>query len=482
MSEPNEIVKSGVSVYEIELDLGEWPHALTHQIPGFYGRLRQAIPSLHDHKCMSGKAGGFCLEVSKGTNFAHVIEHVLIELILLADPGKSDYTGWTRELIPQRVYVVHYSAPDFLTGRLAAILAVDLVKRLVGGDKIDLNAYVDLLRHPLGYFTRENGIAASLNFLGEPASVIKDIRGLSLHNRPVAEGILFSRTQEINISQAFKHIKRVYLDRIRQLWRASFVDYYGKFGQSIIDKIELLNPDKYIESLVAGRFDIFFRGVCNASQVIRSYDIPINFVIYAVWLYKYHILNILNDENKYIENKAIQDRLTKDLEVFFQLMLHHILKGFLEEAPFSDDHAAPELKEFRELGGGKALILIIDDDEMILSTFSDILKYHGYEVLLAKTGAQGLSIVETMNGELSLVILDLHLPDMSGLDVYHGIAKMNHGIKILITTGYSTQSVLAEIMSHDFVDFLSKPFQVELLMQKIRSLLTEGETSCSVSS
>jgi CheY-like chemotaxis protein len=437
----------------------------------------KAISSLHDHKCMSGKPGGFCLEVAKGTNFAHVIEHVLIELILLADPGKSDYTGWTREIVPQRVYVVHYSAPDFLTGRLAAILAVDLVKRLIGGEKIDLNAYVDLLRHPLGYFTRESGMAASLKFLGEPASVIQDIRGLSLHNRPIAKGILFSRTQEINISRAFKHIRRVYLDRIRQLWRASFVDYYGKFGQSIIDKIELLNPDKYIDSLVAGRFDIFFRGVCNASQVIRSYNIPINFVIYAVWLYKYHILNVLNDEHKYVENKAVQDRQTKDLEVFFQLMLHHILKGFLEKTSLSDDLAAGEVREFRELGGGKSSILIIDDDEMILSTFSDILKYHGYEVLQAKTGAQGLNIIGLMSDELSLVILDLHLPDMSGLDVYHGIAKMKHGMKILITTGYSTQSILAEIMTHDFVDFLSKPFKVELLMQKIRSLLVDVGTS-----
>lgn len=479
MSEPNEIVKSGVSVYEIELDLGEWPRVLTNQIPGLPERLRQAIPSLHDHKCMSGKPGGFSLEVSKGTSFAHVIEHVLIELILLADPGKSDYTGWTREIVPQRVYVVHYSAPDFLTGRLAAILAVDLVKRLVGGEKIDLNAYVDLLRHPLGYFTRENGMAASHKFMGEPASVIPDLRGLALHNRPVAEGILFSRTQESNISQVFKHIKRVYLDRLRQLWRASFVDYYGKFGQSIIDKIELLNPDKYIDSLVAGRFDIFFRGVCNASQVIRSYDIPINFVIYAVWLYKYHILNVLIDEHKYIENKTVQDRLTKDLEVFFQLMLHHILKGFLEKAALGADRGALELKEFRELGGEKSSILIIDDDEMILSTFSDILKYHGYEVLQANSGAQGLNIVKKMNSRLSLVILDLHLPDMSGVDVYHSIAKLNPGMKILITTGYSTQSVLAEIMSRNFVDFLSKPFKVELLMQKIRSLLAEGEASCS---
>jgi DNA-binding NtrC family response regulator len=161
-------------------------------------------------------------------------------------------------------------------------------------------------------------------------------------------------------------------------------------------------------------------------------------------------------------------------------MLHHILKGFLEKTSLSDDLAAGEVREFRELGGGKSSILIIDDDEMILSTFSDILKYHGYEVLQAKTGAQGLNIIGLMSDELSLVILDLHLPDMSGLDVYHGIAKMKHGMKILITTGYSTQSILAEIMTHDFVDFLSKPFKVELLMQKIRSLLVDVGTSGKV--
>ena len=154
MGTPVEIISSRVSVYEIELDLDTWEKADTSQVPEFHDTLQDTISSLYNHKCMPGEEGGFLSEVEKGTNFAHVIEHVLLELIHLADPEKEIYSGWTRKTGGNK-YVIHYSAPDFLTGRIAAILSIDLVKRLIQGEKPDMDKCINILREPVNYFTHE---------------------------------------------------------------------------------------------------------------------------------------------------------------------------------------------------------------------------------------------------------------------------------------------------------------------------------------
>jgi len=162
-----EIITSKVSVYEIELDLKQWDKIQTNQVPGFQNALSNAITSLKEHKCMTGQMGGFLSELRKGTNFAHVIEHVILELIHLADPEKQVYTGWTRKKDGQ-TYIIHYNAPDFLTGRLAAILSVDLIKRLIKGEQVGLNYYIDLLKRPLNYFTQDDRLSATLSGFAEP--------------------------------------------------------------------------------------------------------------------------------------------------------------------------------------------------------------------------------------------------------------------------------------------------------------------------
>jgi hypothetical protein len=312
-TQPTEIISSKVSVYEIELDLSAWKAVYTHQVPKFVTEIVKWIPSLREDVYMSGKPGGFFLELQKGSNFAHVIEHVIILLINLAKEEKAHYSGWTRRLNDRHVYVIHYSAPDFLTGRLAAILSIDLVKRVIAGESVDVDHYVRLLKEPHSYFT-EGDIVGALQKTGEPVGVIQALKADSPEwARQPIERFLSGEQMEI-IAGMLKDIRHN-MKSITSAWRDSFLQYGGTYGATIIDKLELLNIDHYFISLIGRNFHKVMAEVKRASQLISSYNIPIAFVIHSLWLYKNKLLSSVMDKHKYHDTAPV-DRFIKDFEDF----------------------------------------------------------------------------------------------------------------------------------------------------------------------
>ncbi|MCP4686190.1 MAG: response regulator [bacterium] len=460
-----EIVTSKVSVYEVELDLRSWDSIDSTQVPGFCRALSDTIISLKEHKCMSGQAGGFLNELHKGTNFAHVIEHVLLELIHLADPDKQVYTGWTREK-EDRTYVIHYSAPDFLTGRLAAILGVDLVKRLIQGDRVDVNHYIELLKEPSRYFTREDSQETSLV---EPASAIPEIEQASqAAGLSMTSDASLSADQESTISEILADTGR-HLSYVSELWRASFLEYAGNFGRAIIDKIELLNIDNFKSLLIQGDFQRFFRGIRNISHVVASYHIPVHFVIHSIWLYKNSLLGFVIEEHK--EDREMLHRAVLSFENFFQVVLKNVSSGYSSEEPERSIKQLTELRQFRELKASRGLILAVDDDEITRRAFRDLLEYHGYRTILAEDGNQALEILSDKGDEIQLVILDLFMPGMAGRDVYTKMKELFPDLRILISSGYPIDSETDDLFSRESVAFISKPFKVEEFLDRVQSLL-----------
>lgn len=462
-----EIITSRVSVYEIELDLKKWDKTQTNQVPSFYNALSNAITSIKEHKCMSGLIGGFLVELRNGTNFAHVIEHVILELIHLADPEQKIYTGWTRKKSDQ-TYIIHYSAPDFLAGRLAAILGVDLVKRLINEERVDINYYIDLLKQPLKYFTQDNPLSASLADLSEPISIIQEIDNVSESDENLDSSVSMTDQQMSNVKSILTQIKK-HLNFIVEVWRKSFLEYSGNFGRSIIDKIELINIEKFIDLLVSGDFQGFFRGVKGASQVIGAYRIPINFTVHSIWLYKNKLLNFLIEE--FEDDKKFLHQVVNDFEVFYQVILQNVMEGFSTRATREGIENLGELKEFREIRERKGCILVVDDDEMSRRAFRDILEYQGHKTILAQDGAKALELLAEKDDEVSLIILDVFMPGMSGEEVYSRIKNIRPEAKVLISSGYPIDRETQGMFSQEPVSFIGKPFKVKDFLAKVQSLL-----------
>lgn len=114
----------------------------------------------------------------------------------------------------------------------------------------------------------------------------------------------------------------------------------------------------------------------------------------------------------------------------------------------------------------KTLILIIDDDPGLRKTLADILKVKGYETLASKDGAEGLSLLQ--KNAVDLTLIDLGLPDISGLDVLSRIKADHPSTAVIIVTGNATLESAIEATSLGAFSYLLKPYEIDQLMLQIK--------------
>jgi len=125
-----------------------------------------------------------------------------------------------------------------------------------------------------------------------------------------------------------------------------------------------------------------------------------------------------------------------------------------------------------------SLIVAIEDDPSILRGLVENLTMQSYRVLTARDGASGRRLVLERNPDL--VILDLMLPEMSGLDVCRGLRADGFAGAILMLTARSGESdrVLGLDLGAD--DYVTKPFSVRELLARVRALLRRGEQASAL--
>jgi len=110
-------------------------------------------------------------------------------------------------------------------------------------------------------------------------------------------------------------------------------------------------------------------------------------------------------------------------------------------------------------------ILVIDDEEQMLDALKLNLEQSGYQVSTAKTGGEGLALFDTK--EYDLVLADLQLPDMEGLDVLRKIKERQPTIEVIIISGYGTVSRAVDATKAGAFHFVEKPFEFDALQSLI---------------
>ena len=116
----------------------------------------------------------------------------------------------------------------------------------------------------------------------------------------------------------------------------------------------------------------------------------------------------------------------------------------------------------------KARILLVDDEQTLLELLGDFLREQGHEVILADTGAKGLDLYNT---ELpDLVLLDLKLPDISGLDVLKHISSRDEETGLIVISGVGSSEDAIEALRRGAWDFLVKPFlNMEFVLHSVNT-------------
>jgi DNA-binding response OmpR family regulator len=115
-------------------------------------------------------------------------------------------------------------------------------------------------------------------------------------------------------------------------------------------------------------------------------------------------------------------------------------------------------------------ILIVEDDQKVLNFLTRLLSTKGYSIMKADRGSQAIHLASIARPDL--VILDLSLPDCSGIEVLGQLKAMDEAIQVIILTGYGSQKAVRDAMELGAFDFLTKPFEVGELCAVIQKAIS----------
>ena len=116
----------------------------------------------------------------------------------------------------------------------------------------------------------------------------------------------------------------------------------------------------------------------------------------------------------------------------------------------------------------KPSLLIVDDDEIMRETLSDVLKKRGYDVISVGSGNGALSMIK--KNLIDLILLDMKLPDVDGLEVLKKIKEFDTEILVIMMTAYSDVQTAVSSMKSGAYDYINKPFELE----ELRLLIEKG--------
>ncbi len=119
------------------------------------------------------------------------------------------------------------------------------------------------------------------------------------------------------------------------------------------------------------------------------------------------------------------------------------------------------------------LILIIDDDEGVLHLFQEILRTEKYTVLTARSGREALELVGRKRP--ALAILDLKMPDMTGIHILRRIKEQDDNIEVIIITAYGAIRTARMAMRLGAYEYITKPFDIDYIKEVVRNALATAQ-------
>ena len=122
---------------------------------------------------------------------------------------------------------------------------------------------------------------------------------------------------------------------------------------------------------------------------------------------------------------------------------------------------------------GTETIMVVEDNAMLRDMAQQILQRHGYTVLVAGKGEECLQRLATYDGPLHLLLTDVVMPEMNGRELYRRLAALRPDLKVLYMSGYTDNVILHHGILETGINFIQKPFSVQGLANKIRTILNK---------
>lgn len=127
-----------------------------------------------------------------------------------------------------------------------------------------------------------------------------------------------------------------------------------------------------------------------------------------------------------------------------------------------------------ERARGSETVLLVEDDDAVRAVTRRALIRFGYAVLPATGGSEAMEIAREHPEEIDLLLTDIMMPGMNGVEVAGAVSRIRPGIRVFYMSGYADQDLVREGLLTPGTRFLQKPFTPQELAERVRAILDEG--------
>ena len=120
-----------------------------------------------------------------------------------------------------------------------------------------------------------------------------------------------------------------------------------------------------------------------------------------------------------------------------------------------------------------SLSIVVEDEEEVRDLIVRILKQLGYRVFKALSGEEASLLSKMIEDPVDLILTDIVLPGMNGIELAKDLRKKWHQIKVLFMSGYTSKVIAHQLITESRISIFRKPFMPQDLAQKVREVLDE---------
>lgn len=121
--------------------------------------------------------------------------------------------------------------------------------------------------------------------------------------------------------------------------------------------------------------------------------------------------------------------------------------------------------------GARELILLVDDEDLVLSLAQRFLISEGYRVISTTDPFEALEIYRQLKDDIALVVLDYSMPKLDGSEVFNELQKIKKDVAVMLSSGFAEQSTISVMLGKGLKGFLPKPYTHEKMLEQIRFTL-----------
>jgi len=182
------------------------------------------------------------------------------------------------------------------------------------------------------------------------------------------------------------------------------------------------------------------------------------------------VYSIVNSHGGWINLESAPGQGTT-FQIFLPVQLHESLRDGRPVHP-----STPHSSEAGGLPGGGETILVVEDEDLLRTYFTDMLQGLGYTVLAAENGQRAFDLYQQRSSQIDLVVSDMIMPKMSGIELFNRLRTADPAIKFILVTGYCLDEIDGGVL-REMSAVLMKPYTTEKIALLIRGVLNAPAAS-----